>query len=665
LIIKSIELKRILKILPQTYSERKVIEISGDIDEKLAGMLKEYKGCYRYERKGTWVIPAEKFKPHDFIDVFSPFATIDIIDIDAEEPVQVRKIWHKGAFQIGIYFGFSDHLKQKARNIGARWSQTHRCWYVLYNKQNYNEIKRTFTNIEIIKDGNCEKTDEPAVEPHENVHIADTVSEIPPGMDEGHKGLPPEFSKQIVLKGIVGKYWILAVPYREDITRKLMDIKGVYWNKSQKAFFVLRHVNVKLRVEALLCIGEIFPKDYYNLEQIISNSNAYIELKACPNDPKWMLLYCPAVPYLTERVKRWEGSRYSKANGCYMLNATPAILESLQKLSLELNIPVHDELPPGYLKKYKAVNRKASRLKNLREQLLQQVPVSANTYTLAMLDYLLAMNYSANTIRSYTSSFNQFMRVFSYCNPDQVTEKQLVKFLAWMNEQGVSASKLDMTINALQFYYRTVLKRESFELKLPRPRKEHHLPVVLTMQECARIFSNVENPKHKLLLLIGYGAGLRRSEIVALKWEDILFEEHKIHVKQSKGNKDRMVMLPYSVVAYLEDYRKLYPNDSWVFAGQYKGEALSSRTVQAVMRTAVNKAGLKKKATVHTLRHSFATHLLEGGTDIRFIQELLGHSSIKTTMVYTHITPKAAKSIASPLDTLVQNSLPIKKIEKK
>jgi len=234
-----------------------------------------------------------------------------------------------------------------------------------------------------------------------------------------------------------------------------------------------------------------------------------------------------------------------------------------------------------------------------------------------------------------------------------------------MTEQGLSASSLNMVINGLLYYFRTVLKRDTFEISIPRPRKEHHLPTVLTMEECFRIFSYVDNPKHKLLLLIGYGAGLRRSEIATLKWADILFDEHKIHVKQTKGNKDRIVMLPYSIVEGLKDYRKLYPSDDWVFAGQYKGEALSGRTVQQVMADAVTRAGLEKKATVHTLRHSFATHLLESGTDIRYIQQLLGHSSIKTTMIYTHITPKATKSIVSPLDNLMLNNLTPKKIEKR
>jgi site-specific recombinase XerD len=121
--------------------------------------------------------------------------------------------------------------------------------------------------------------------------------------------------------------------------------------------------------------------------------------------------------------------------------------------------------------------------------------------------------------------------------------------------------------------------------------------------------------------------------------------------------------LPYSIVVLLKDYRNFYPSDEWVFAGQYKGEALSASTVQQVMKNAVTKSGLEKKATVHTLRHSFATHLLESGTDIRYIQQLLGHSSIKTTMIYTHITPKAVKNIISPLDRLLPGNPVLKELK--
>jgi site-specific recombinase XerD len=200
-----------------------------------------------------------------------------------------------------------------------------------------------------------------------------------------------------------------------------------------------------------------------------------------------------------------------------------------------------------------------------------------------------------------------------------------------------------------------VLGEAGFELTLPRPKKEKKLPSVLTMEECLLIFRTVDNPKHKLLLLMGYGAGLRVSEIVSLQWRDILFEEHKIHIKNAKGKKDRMVMLPYSIVNSLEAYRQVYPKAQYVFEGQFAGEPYSAGSVQAVMRNALKKSGLEKKATVHTLRHSFATHLLENGTDIRYIQKLLGHTSIKTTTVYTHVSKSAVDKIISPLDRLVDD----------
>jgi len=416
--------------------------------------------------------------------------------------VQLRKIVHHENYQIGIYFGFDDNLQNKAKSLGAVWSRTHKCWYLLYNKENYHRIRQTFKDIEIIQDKQNEQQPEPADIQQETVHIAEVIGEIRSEEKTEHKGIIPELASQIVYRGITGKYWILEVPYKKSITPKLLDIKGVYWNKQQKAFFVLRHVNVKMKVEALLGIGEIFPPEYYNLDSVVSNASTLIEMKAYAVDKKWMMLSCPQIPYLLEKVKRFEGSRYSKANGAYLLTATPAMLENLKQISEELNIAIHNHLPPGYLSKYKALNRKETKFKDLKERLLQQVPAMAQTYTLAMLDYMMAQNYSTNTIQNYVKSFNLFMRINYYQNPDNLTEMQIVRHLAGMTEKGLSASSLNMLVNALLYYYRTVLKRDSYEINIPRARKEHHLPTVLTMEECFRIFSFVDNPKHKLFLLI-------------------------------------------------------------------------------------------------------------------------------------------------------------------
>lgn len=640
--------------MPQNYHHKSVIEITGGAG--LSEQLNAYPDCYWYKTTGTWIIPSEKFNLSHFLQTFRERAMVDTAALPTDKPIQIKKIFHNGAFRIALCFGFDDELKLKAKYLEAHWSQTHKCWYLPYSKENFTRIKQLFTHIEILKGEYDKQNTEPAREGHDLVHIAATDSELRTTSETGHKAFEPEFAHRICFKGIVGKYWILEVPYHEVMTPRLMDIKGVYWNKKHKAFFVLRHVNVKLRVEALLGVAELFPREYYNLEQEISNRNTFIEIGPCADDVRWMVVHCPPVSSLIEQIKRFETCRYSKAHSAYMLNATPAMVENIVRLGRELNISVHNQLPARYASTRKALSRRANQLRLIREQLMKQVPRSAHTYTLAMIDYMMAMNYSPNSIKNYVHSFNVFMRYMEYRDPNILSEQQVIKYLASMREKGMSVSSLNLTISALQYYYRSVLKRTVFEAKLPRPRTEHHLPVVLTMDECMRIFSQVDNPKHKLLLLLGYGAGLRRSEIVELRWTDILFDEHKIQVIQSKGNKDRIVMLPYSIVEYLQQYKSLHKTDEWVFSGQYKGESLSGSTVQEVMRQAVQKAGLEKKATVHTLRHSFATHLLESGTDIRLIQELLGHSSIKTTMIYTHITPRATRKIVSPLDQLVNQA---------
>jgi site-specific recombinase XerD len=270
----------------------------------------------------------------------------------------------------------------------------------------------------------------------------------------------------------------------------------------------------------------------------------------------------------------------------------------------------------------------------------------------AMMDTMLANNLSDSTIKSYGNAFYRFIHDNNFSNPATLDKKQIVKYLGGLMEKGLSATTGHTLVNALNYYYRHVENNRNIELKLPRPKNEKKLRVIFTPEECAAIFTSIDNPKHKLALMIAYGAGLRVGEVVTLKWGDILMAEQKIHVKNGKGKKDRMVMLPYSVLVMLENYRALYPGNDYVFGGQFAGVHYSKGSVQKVMAAALEKSGLSKKGSVHNLRHSFATHLIESGTDIRYIQELLGHSSIKTTMIYTHVTNKAINRIQSPLDRL-------------
>jgi len=334
------------------------------------------------------------------------------------------------------------------------------------------------------------------------------------------------------------------------------------------------------------------------------------------------------------------------------LPATPAMMENLGALAKNSGLTLTNRLPENYVHKRYAPNLKRVKLETAVENLQRITPPQGLTYVNAMTDTMLAMNMSHNTIKNYGSALITFLRSNNFRNPAEISHKEVVRHLGKMMKRGLSPSTGNMLVNALQFYYRNVLHIDYFEITLPRPKKEHRLPSVLTEAECLSIFDKIENPKHKMLIMLAYGAGLRVGELVTLCWTDILFDEHKIHIKQGKGKKDRPVMLPYSIVTALQAYRSLTNSEYYVFEGQYKGEPYSACSVRQIMKRAVEASGLEKKATPHTLRHSFATHLLEAGTDLRFIQALLGHSSIKTTTIYTHLTKKGVDRIQSPLDRL-------------
>ncbi len=322
-------------------------------------------------------------------------------------------------------------------------------------------------------------------------------------------------------------------------------------------------------------------------------------------------------------------------------------------MALNNGLALQNQLPENYLHRRNAPNIRQVKLDKTVENLQQLAPPDSRVYVDALTDQMLAMNMSDNTIRAYGHSLISFLRYCGYRNPADITRPEIVKYLGGMIRKGLSPSSSGNCVNALNLYYSRVLLIPHFKIDLPRPKKGHKLPPVITQEECIGIFDQISNPKHKLVIMLAYGTGLRRGELVTLKWDDILWDEYKIHVKSGKGNKDRMVMLPYSAVAALHSYHEMYQSKEYVFEGQYKGEPYSAGSVQQVMKRAVIKAGVEKKATVHTLRHSFATHLLEAGTDLLFIQSLLGHSSIKTTTIYTHLTKKGVDKIQSPLDRLM------------
>lgn len=270
-----------------------------------------------------------------------------------------------------------------------------------------------------------------------------------------------------------------------------------------------------------------------------------------------------------------------------------------------------------------------------------------------MVCNLKLKGYSSKTIKAYVGHIN---RLANYMNKplDKLTSDDVKVYILYLiDELKTSHSFANQAISSIKFLWSNVLFRKSSTLDLlPRPKKERKLPSVLSKEEVLKILNSVENEKHKTILVMIYSAGLRVGEAVNLKTEDIDSERMLVRVRQGKGKKDRYTLLSKIALKQLRRYYGLYKPKNWLFPGGKSNDHISERSVQKVFIRACTKSKIIKKATVHTLRHSFATHLLEGGTDLRYIQELLGHSSSKTTEIYTHVTNKNLRNIKSPLDNI-------------
>ncbi len=256
--------------------------------------------------------------------------------------------------------------------------------------------------------------------------------------------------------------------------------------------------------------------------------------------------------------------------------------------------------------------------------------------------------FSSKTVKAYLY-YNKSLLKYNKKSPKNINIDDIKEYLYFLKKKNLSNSTLNTAINALKFYYTQILKRKFFLNKeVFRTKKAQKLPIVLTREEIGRIFSVITNVKHKLLLGLMYSSGLRVSEVVNVKVKDFDFKNKLLRVNQAKGLKDRNTILAKKIIVSLEKYCQNKNKNDYMFVNS-RGEKLNVRSVQKIFFAALKKSGIQKNATCHSLRHSFATHLLEKGVDIRYIQELLGHSRLETTQIYTKVAVLQLKDIESPL----------------
>jgi len=260
------------------------------------------------------------------------------------------------------------------------------------------------------------------------------------------------------------------------------------------------------------------------------------------------------------------------------------------------------------------------------------------------LDKLELRKYAANTVKTYVHHFETFINHYHTISPNAITENEIRLYLQKLSREGRSSSYLNQAVNSIKFYFEVVMGMPNRFYTIERPIKQKQLPKVLSKSEILSLIDNTNNLKHRCIVSLLYSAGLRRSELLNLKLEDIDSKRMLITIKAAKGNKDRMTVLSPTLLENLRNYFKEYRPKNYLFEGP-RQRPYTASSVLKIIAIAAKKAGIYKKVTPHMLRHSFATHLLEDGTDIRHIQLLLGHSSTKTTEIYTHVAETSFNSI--------------------
>lgn len=375
----------------------------------------------------------------------------------------------------------------------------------------------------------------------------------------------------------------------------------------------------------------------------------------------------PKVAELNLAIRKLRGVKWSQTHKAWYL---PLAQENYKLIVIALQplAAVDNSRLKSFLEKRKKVMGSQTAPVNDGKQAFAKKmakPVAATTAWQLSAENLAALNrfieqlklkaYSTSTIKTYRNEFLQLLQLLKNKPVNELTSDDLRRYFVYCFETlRLTENTLHSRINALKFYFEQVLGREKFFWEIPRPKKEIQNPKFFNQEEVAAIIKAVGNLKHRVMLMLAYSAGLRVSEVVSLKSRQVDSERMCIFIERAKGKKDRIVPLSPVILVLLREYWRAYKPSKvgYLFEGQVKAEPYSARSLQLVLAAAKRKARILKPGSIHSLRHSFATHLLDKGTDVTIIMKLLGHNDIKTTLKYLHVTNRDLLHILSPLDDL-------------
>jgi site-specific recombinase XerD len=544
--------------------------------------------------------------------------------------MKATKIIHREETRIKVDFPYNQEFIRLLRQIeGAKWSQTHRAWHIPYTKEAFGKLKSLFPEIEVDKPEKAEAQKEEMPKPT-SIPKIENVEEV---------NLPKISS---VLVEVIGRKIILKLPKNEIDTKFILTLRFSKFDKVQKVWLVPNYSdNLELikayfkdRISKITIHKEVEVKTGQETTHKIGEKDILV-IKTKSGRLKLIFGFNKALTLAIKKMPFWS---WDGKNKWWAIPFSDTLFAQIQEVA-----------------KQEGLNFRYEEEKTDTTKVARKTEYDVPNYRTCPENMLLKMKelrYSERTIKAYKSLFEEFINHYPTTEIDKIDEQKIIAFCQYLViDRKVSASTQNQAINAIKFYYERVLGGQRKFYFLERPDREKALPTVLSTEEITSILKATENLKHRAILTVIYSSGLRIGELINLKIKDIDSERKQIRVEQGKGKKDRYTLLSSKTLDLLRTYFKEYKPKEYLFEGQEGGQ-YSTRSIQAFFQEVCKKAGIKKKVSVHTLRHSFATHLLENGTDLRYIQALLGHESSKTTEVYTHITTKGFDQIKSPLDGL-------------
>ncbi len=558
--------------------------------------------------------------------------------------ISIEKIVHKGEQRIKIDAPFEPTCIDKIKQVpGRTFSASLHCWHVPYNTQTYQQLKSLFPDL-IVVANECPPKKPDGLNPPAYSSNANIAGPESPEKDKAEK---QEYTPRLNLLNaagtvrmeVRGRSVFVFLPKNESDILFLRSFSYYQWLPKERCWQLPAYPGNLRKLHAY------FGERLHSITTWPIPTPAMKDVVPLPDGRTWI-----CIQKLNGRV--CVRSQYNAAL-VFFLKKQP--YPAFNRMENTWTIAWYDGLREAFENLAQQQDKKLVwETERKQNKGLPRPPLKKMAgYKPCPPEYTAKMkqlNYTESSIKNYVSLFEEFINYHENTEPADITPEMIERYMQYLvMERKFGTSSHRIAISAIKFYYEKVLHQPKHRYFFEQPQSEKKLPVVLNKQEVEKMLTLTGNLKHKTLLTLAYSSGLRVSEVVGLKVSDIDLERGTIHIREGKGLKDRYSFLAKKARIVIEAYLQQYQPKQYLFEGE-GNEMYSQRSAQLVFHHAVQRAGIQKEVKFHTLRHSFATHALENGTNLRVIQEILGHNSSRTTEIYTHVTQKTLHEFRNPLD---------------